>query len=139
GLKQLPVRAVAGVGPQKARELEALGIVSVLDLLEHFPFRYEDYRLRHPADAGDGEKVTIKGVIHGEPVLRVWGRNKSKLTCIVLVDRFFVTAVWWGRPFMKDRLQPGREVVLTCKLDESRRVRAITDSELSDASAVTHG
>ena len=139
GLKQLPVRAVAGVGPQKARELEALGIVSVLDLLEHFPFRYEDYRLRHPADAGDGEKVTIKGVIHGEPVLRVWGRNKSKLTCIVLVDRFFVTAVWWGRPYMKDRLQPGREIVLTGKWDARKREIAVTDSEFPDAGTVKTG
>jgi RecG-like helicase len=55
GLGQLPVRAVSGVGPQKVRELEAFGIATVQDLLEHFPFRYEDYRLRHLADVVDGE------------------------------------------------------------------------------------
>jgi ATP-dependent DNA helicase RecG len=139
GLGQLPVRAVSGVGPQKVRELEAFGIATVQDLLEHFPFRYEDYRLRHLADVGDGEKVTIQGVIHGEPVLRMWGRSKSKLTCIVLVDRFFVTAVWWGRHFLKNQLQPGREIVLTGKWDARKREIAVSESEFPDAGTAKTG
>src|SRR5690606_12978819 len=138
-LAQIPVREVAGVGPRKAAELEAFGIASVLDLLEHFPFRYEDYRLRRLEDAGDGEKVTIQGVIHGEPVLRMWGRNKTKLTCIVLVDRFFITAVWWGRHFLKNQLRPGRDIVLTGKWDARKREIAVAESEFPDAGTAKTG
>lgn len=139
GLSHIPVRSVSGIGPQKVRELEAFGIRSVLDLLEYFPFRYEDYRLRRLEDAGDGEKVTIQGVIHGEPVLRMWGRNKSKLTCIVLVDRFFVTAVWWGRHFLKNQLQPGKEIVLTGKWDARKRELSVAESEFPGAGNAKSG
>lgn len=139
GLDRLPVREVPGVGPRKEQELEALGVVTVRDLLEYYPFRYEDYRLRHLADVGDGEKVTIQGVIHGEPVLRMWGRNKSRLTCIVLVDRFFVTAVWWGRHFLKNQLQPGRDIVLTGKWDARKREIVVSESEFPDAGTVKTG
>jgi len=70
-LGHVPVRTIAGVGPQKAKELGAFGIVSALDLLEYFPFRYEDYRIRDLAEVKDGEKITIQGTIYGEPLLQM--------------------------------------------------------------------
>jgi len=138
-LGHVPVRAIAGVGPQKAKELGAFGIVSALDLLEYFPFRYEDYRIRDLAEVKDGEKITIQGTIYGEPLLQMWGRKKSRLTCRIAVDRLFVSAIWWGRHFLKDQLIAGREIVLTGKWDARKRQLMVTESEFPGAKSAKSG
>lgn len=125
----VPVREVQGVGPQKVKDLLTFGIESVGDLLHYYPFRYEDYRIRDLSLVKDGEKVTVQGTIYGEPLVQMFGYKKSRLTCKVMVDRFFVTAVWFNRHFLKEHLQPGKEIVITGKWDQRRKQLTVSESE----------
>jgi len=109
--------------------LRALGIDTVGRLLEYYPFRYEDYRLRDLTGVKDGEKITVQATIYGEPYVQMYGRNKSRMTCKVMVDRFMVTAVWFNRHFLKDRLRVGQDIVLTGKWDERRLAITVSESE----------
>ncbi|WP_405082565.1 ATP-dependent DNA helicase RecG [Paenibacillus chitinolyticus] len=130
-LNEIPVTEVRGIGGQKAEELQALGITRVAHLLEYYPFRYEDYSIRDLTQVKDGEKITVQGKIMSEPVLQRYGR-KNRLSCKVVIDHFFVTAVWFNRPFLKDQLAPGREIVLTGKWDQRRHQMTVSDSEFPD-------
>ncbi|CAN7514648.1 ATP-dependent DNA helicase RecG [Paenibacillus sp. LjRoot56] len=127
-LNQVEVREVHGVGAQKALELNAMGVFTVMDLLEYVPFRYEDYTVRDLASVKDGDRVTVKGYIIGEPVLQRYS-GKSRLSCKVMVDDFLLTAVWFNRHFLKDRLRPQQEILLTGKWDAKRRQMSVSDSE----------
>ena len=127
-LNQFEVREVHGVGAQKALELNSMGIFTVMDLLEYVPFRYEDYTVRDLASVKDGDRVTVKGYIIGEPVLQRYS-GKSRLSCKVMVDEFLLTAVWFNRHFLKDRLRPQQEIILTGKWDGKRRQMSVSDSE----------
>ncbi|WP_246067040.1 ATP-dependent DNA helicase RecG [Paenibacillus koleovorans] len=129
-LQALPVTSVKGIGPQKAKELEAFGIYSVGQLIEYFPFRYEDYRLRDLADVQDGDKITVEGSISSEPVLQRFG-GKSRLTVRVMCGAVLLTAVWFNRPFLKEKLRPGLPIVLSGKWDQRRRQVTVTDSEFA--------
>ncbi len=128
-LHHIPVRQVRGVSAAKAEELAALGIRSVADLLDYFPFRYEDYRLRDLTEVKDGDKITVQGTIYGEPLVRMYGRTKSRLTCMVMVDRFLITAIMFNRHFLKDKLVVGKEIVLTGKWDQRRLHLTVTETE----------
>lgn len=125
----LPLTQVKGVGQQKAKELESFGIYSIGQLIEYFPFRYEDYRIRDLADVSDGEKVTIEGSIYSEAVLQRYGRSKSRLSVRVLCGSIIVTAVWFNRPFLKEKLVAGQAIVLSGKWDQRRKQMTVTDSE----------
>lgn len=138
-LHALPVRAVAGVTPAKAKELEALGIGSVAGLLEYFPFRYEDYRIRDLSGVKDGEKVTVQGKIYSEPMLQMYGRTKSRMTCKVYVEPLFISAVLFNRHFLKDRLKPGQDIVLTGKWDGRRLQLTVSETELPGGSGSQTG
>src|SRR3989344_1028235 len=60
-----PISQIPGIGPVYAKRLEKLNIFSVKDILEHYPFRYEDYSVTTSiAQAQVGETVTIRGTIH---------------------------------------------------------------------------
>lgn len=134
-LHAIPITSIRGIGAEKAKELGALGLLTVGDLLDYYPFRYEDYRLRDLAGARDGERITIQGTIYGEAALSRFGRNKSRLTCKLLVDRFFVTAVWFNQPYLKDKLAPGREIVVTGKWEQRRSQITVGESEFPDTKA----
>lgn len=138
-LHALPVRSVSGVTPAKAKELEALGIDSVASLIEYFPFRYEDYRIRDLTGVKDGEKVTIQGKIYSEPSVQMYGRSKSRMTCKVYAEPLFISTVWFNRHFMKDKLRPGVEIVLTGKWDGRRLQLTVAESEFPGGSSSQSG
>lgn len=130
-LEQITVRQVNGVSALKEGELHAFGVYTILDLLEYFPFRYEDYRLRSLIEVKDGEKITVQAKIVGLPVLQRYGK-KSRLTCKMMVDDWMVTATWFNRHYLKEQLTSGREIILTGKWDQRRSQMTVLDSEFPD-------
>ncbi|WP_020615351.1 ATP-dependent DNA helicase RecG [Paenibacillus daejeonensis] len=130
--ERIPLRQIKGVSAQKEQELHAFGIHSAMDLLEYYPFRYEDYRIRNLTEVKHGERITIQGTVTGVPVLQRYGRTKSRLTCKVTVDQWLVTCVWFNRQFLKDQLTTGRELIVTGKWDQGRMHLTVTDSEFAD-------
>lgn len=130
-LSQCPVTMVKGVSALKQTELHAFGIFTVADLLDYFPFRYEDFHLRRLSEVKDGDKVTIEGRIMSQPVLQRYGR-KSRLTCRVLVEEWLITATWFNRPYLREQLEQGRDIVLTGKWDQRRMQLTVSTSEFPD-------
>jgi ATP-dependent DNA helicase RecG len=128
-LDQISVRQIKGVSAPKEEELHAFGVRTVADLLDYFPFRYEDYRIRELTDVKEGEKVTVLGHVRGVPLLQRYGKSKSRLTCKVEVGQWLVTAVWFNRHFLQDQLVLGREIMLTGKWEQQRLQMTISDSE----------
>lgn len=83
---QAPVSQLHGVGEERAKAFGGLGIHSVGDLLEYFPTRYEDYRVRDLTEVKDGERVTLAGTVYGEPSVRFNGKGKSRISGQVVLD-----------------------------------------------------
>lgn len=133
------VKEVKGVGAQKLGDLAALDIHTVADLLEYYPFRYEDYRLRELSEVKDGEKVTLMGRLVSDPVLQRYGRQKSRMSCRVLSDRSMYTAVWFNRQFLKDHLHAGQDIVLTGKWDAKRLQLTVSESEFPGKGSAKSG
>lgn len=119
-IHSLPVTEVKGVGAQRAKGLAQLGIHSVMDLLEYFPYRYEDYRIRRVTEAAHEKTITVNGKIEGLPSVRWYGRKKSRLSVKVHTDGVWITAVWFNQHYLKDKLFPGQDVVLVGKWDRHR-------------------
>ncbi|WP_042356280.1 ATP-dependent DNA helicase RecG [Bacillus rubiinfantis] len=122
------VTVLKGIGEETAENLAEMNIYTIRDLLEYFPYRYEDYRLRDLAEVGHDEKVTVEGKVHGEPSLVYYGRKKSKLTFHLLVDRYLIKAVLFNQPYLKNKLSLGDIVTVTGKWDAHRQT--ITTNEL---------
>ena len=59
-LNQISIRQMKGVSAQKEQELHAFGIHTIADLLDYFPFRYEDYRVRGLRKLKAGRKGLYK-------------------------------------------------------------------------------
>lgn len=137
-LNEISVRQVSGVSALKEGELHAFGIFTVNDLIEYYPFRYEDYRIRSLSEIKDGDRITLQAKIMGVPVLQRYGR-KSRMTCKMVAEGFMFTATWFNRHFLKDQLTTGREIVLTGKWDQRRSTITVSESEFPDKGTLRSG
>ena len=128
-LYKVPVKEVYGVKGKKPEELLVLGVSTVGELLDYYPFRYEDYTLRDLTEVKDGDKITVQGTIVGLPQVQMYGRIKSRMSCKIIVDKLFITAVWFNRHYLKDQFQTGTDIVLTGKWDQKRLHLTVSESE----------
>ncbi len=102
---QVPVTDVKGIGGETSELLHEMGIYTVSHLLEHFPYRYEDYAMKDLAEVKHDERVTVEGKVHSAPLLQYYGKKKSRLTVRVLVGRYLITAVCFNRPYYKQKIK----------------------------------
>lgn len=123
------VAAVKGIGDDLAEALAEMKIITVADLLEYFPYRYEDYRLKDLADVKHDEKVTVEGIVHSEPALVYYGRKKNRLTVRLLVGRYLVIATFFNQPYLKQKIKVNESITVTGKWDQHRQT--ITANEMA--------
>ncbi len=126
-LKQ-SVTAIKGIGDETAAALAEMNIYSIEDLLEHFPFRYEDYRLKDLTEVKHEERLTLEGKVQSEPSLVYYGRKKSRLTVKLLVDHFLIQVIFFNQPYLKKKIVLNETIQVTGKWDMHRRT--ITASEM---------
>lgn len=115
-----PVAVLHGVGREKELELQQIGINTVQQLIEHFPYRYENHEIVPIHELEHEQKATITGTVQGEPLLRYFGRKKSRLTVRLVCDGILVTATFFNRAFLKNKIKQGEAVTLTGKWDKHR-------------------
>ncbi|MHB8986543.1 MAG: OB-fold nucleic acid binding domain-containing protein, partial [Eubacteriales bacterium] len=113
-----PVQYIKSVGPRRAASLRNLGINTILDLLYHFPRRYEDRTAVKPAAAvAGGEVATLKGIVLSAQDLKPKrGLTVTKLALHDGANIFY--AVWFNQPFVKNLLSPGTRALLTGKVEK---------------------
>jgi len=122
----LPLDQLKGVGPETRKQLEDMRIHTIYDLLEYFPYRYEDFRVRNPEDMKHEEKVTVEGKVHSEPSLIFHGRKKSRLTVKVLIGNVLISAVFFNQHYLKNKLALGELITVTGKWDQYRQTITAT-------------
>ncbi|MCO7174661.1 ATP-dependent DNA helicase RecG [Sporolactobacillus kofuensis] len=123
----IPIQNLKGVGTRLAEELGTLGITTVENLVDYYPYRYDNYELRNLADVQDQEMATVSGIIQSEPLLNYYGKKKSRLSVRVLSGRYLITVILFNRPFLKRSLTLGEPVTVTGKWDRNRAVLTSTD------------
>lgn len=107
-----PVRYVQGVGEQRAKMMERMGIFTVRDLLLTLPRRYEDRRLLAPLrtlQAGEWRAVQVE-VIRTRWIQPRFGRGYLEA---VVTDRSAVARCrWFNAQYLQEQLSSGERLFL---------------------------
>ncbi len=126
-LDRLSVTELTGIGPARAKALGAMSIVSVLDLLMHYPRRYADRS--HPTlinDAVVGEESMIEAKvtsIRSRPA-----RNRRSIVDVEIADESGVlTVTFFNQPYRKDQLHEQDDVVVFGKVELFRSKLQMTN------------
>lgn len=129
-LASIPVEKVKGVGPSLLEKLHQIKIKSVKDLLEYFPYRYENYELIDIHRAMHEEKITVEAKVMTACQVQYYGKMKARMTFNVLVNHEVVKVVVFNRTFLKNRLKLDTLITVTGKWDLGRKVITATDIKI---------
>ena len=104
--------SMRGFGPARLKALSEIGIETGADLLGMLPRAYRDTTNPvSPAALTAGTEACFAGFVTGEPALhRVKGRTWVSATVADECGR--MRCLWFGQPWMKDRLRRDAPVVL---------------------------
>src|SRR5271170_2399607 len=115
-----PLFEVLGAKSTFLRRLEKLGLMTVRDLLWHFPSRYEDYsKVYSIAELEPGQQATIRGVVDDVTTGRSWRRQMSIVEAVIRDDTDTIRAVWFNQPYVANILKVGREANFAGKVSLS--------------------
>lgn len=113
-LKQ-PVSRLQGIGPKTTAVLSASGIITINDILKHYPRTYEDRKkltgLAPALKTNDAVMVNTAAVVTGH---EFFGRPPKQTLKVLIEDPAGIPAslVCFGRNYLADKLLPGQIIML---------------------------
>ncbi|MCK7467529.1 MAG: OB-fold nucleic acid binding domain-containing protein [Desulfosudis oleivorans] len=111
-----PVQHIRGVGPQVARLLTRLGVITVRDLLFTSPsVMRTGARQEGSPDLSTGEYHAVTGEVTRCDIIAPGRRNRRlKMVSVTLTDGTgTVMAKWFNQTYLKKTFQPGRRIMIS--------------------------
>lgn len=87
------------VTPKKKEIMMSMNILSVDDLLTHYPFRYEENIYKPVENWQVGDKLICEGIILSSPRVIRFGRNKTMTKFSILVEDEPFDCIIYNRPW----------------------------------------
>lgn len=116
------LQELKGVGPKSLQLLNELNIHTLEDLVLYLPTRYEDESVINLNEASDGDVVTVTGEVYSSPTVAFFGRNRSKLTCHMMINNIAVKVTFFNQPYLKKRLVMGETVTVKGKWEHKKQI-----------------
>lgn len=119
---ETPLSAISSIKKPTLAKLVRMGIVTVRDLLYHFPFRYEDYSAVLAIDAlVPNELCTIEGTVTQIEAGRTF-KKKMLLTEATLTDATGqIRLIWFNQRFVSQTLKAGMTIRVSGKVTSDRQ------------------
>jgi len=134
--KPKPLQFLKGVGPERAKLLQAMGLETVSDLIRYFPRRYEDRRPRPVFELKDGDFATVQGTVIASKV----SPGRVKVIKLTIEDREGrrVYGTWFNQTYIARDYPIGTKVRITGKVKWQGRIPEIMVTDITKDGSVQH-
>ena len=124
------LKDVKGIGPKSLLLLNKLNIMTIEDLVTHYPFRYDVLKRDELGKVEDGERIIIDGKIESVPILMRFKAGLNKMNFRLVTASGVVGVSIFNRAFLKTKLLVGSDVIVIGKLDKGKNVITASDIKL---------
>jgi ATP-dependent DNA helicase RecG len=127
-LADIRVSELKSVGPKFAAGLDAMGITTVLDLLDHYPRRYIDRTQRAEiAELSIGDEATVDAEVRSIRSRRTRDGRRTIVNAVVYDGTGLLELVFFNQPWRERQLSVGTQVSLFGKVEQYRGNRQLTN------------
>ncbi len=111
---------IKGIGPARLKAFEAAGITTVRELVMFLPKEYRDLTQTVPlSELKPGDIACVKVKVAGEASQR--RVKRLVITKLYVTDGTdTVPVIWYNQPWLKNQMQPGRELLLYGKAEHKQ-------------------
>ena len=129
-----PITKHFRLSPMHAKALRHLHIVTIRDLLYHFPQRYEE--AGHESRVGalvPGSKVTLTGIVGGLKAKKLWKSRRPATEGWFEDSGGKVKLMWFNQPYIASYVKQGVVVTLTGTVGGSAEKPYISNPEIEES------
>lgn len=103
------VKFIKGVGPNRVKLLNKIGIYTLKDLITYYPRTYEDRsKPKNICECTNGEEVLIEGIVCNRiSEVRMHGKTMQKL--IIRDETMSANITWFNQSYLKNRFEVGKK------------------------------
>lgn len=121
------INELKGVGVTLEKKLNNLGINSINDLLEYYPYKYNIINIVSINAVNDNENCTVKVTIVDTPRVGYIKKNFNRLSFRGISENTILNVTIFNRAFLKNNLTMGKEVVLVGKYNKLKNTFTASD------------
>ena len=122
------VRYIKGVGEQKAKALEKLGIRTLQDLISYFPRAYDDRReIVKIKDLRDGESACVAAMVAAAPTLSRIRKGLELVKLRAVEGDAVLDITFFNQAYRKNSLHPGETYTFYGKAEGNLLRKAMTN------------
>ena len=121
------LNAIKGLGPKTIETLKNIGVNSIRDLVEYYPYRHDLIVLDNIKDCVDKQNVIIECIIDSVPLSRRFRANMAALTFRAMSNKKMIAVMIFNRTFLKTQLRPGTTITVIGKYDALKNTVIASD------------
>ena len=125
------IEEIKGVGPKTANLLIKSGIVTTLDLLSYYPYRFDELTRSNIRELIDEDKIIIDGIVESIPSVFFFNKRMNRMTFRVNTGAYLLNVTIYNRAFLKTKLNVGTKVTLIGKYHKKNNQVIASDIRLS--------
>ncbi len=115
------IMTIKGVGEKAVEKFDKLDIVTVGDLLEHYPRDYDEVRpIKEIRALKEGELAAIEANMVSRPQMKLHGKLKIITTVMTDHSGKMIDVTWFNMPFLKNQLHMGTVYILRGRVVRKR-------------------
>lgn len=121
---------IKGIGPKTILSLNSLGIYTLDDLLNYFPYRYNVLKPVSLSTASDDDQVLINGYIENPIKVFFIKKNLNKLSFKLNTGTELINVTIFNRSFIKPNLSVGKQISVLGKYNRKNNTFVANDIKL---------
>lgn len=121
---------IKGIGPKTILSLNSLGIYTLDDLLNYFPYRYNVLKPVSLSTASDDDQVLINGYIENPIKVFFIKKNLNKLSFKLNTGTELINVTIFNRAFIKPNLSVGKQISVLGKYNKKNNTFVANDIKL---------
>ena len=124
------LQTIEGIGPKTEELLAKIQIFTIEDLVNHYPFRYEVVRRSELNELKDGDKITIDGIIEGQPTIIYLSPKLKRIVFRINTGQNIINITVYNKVYLMDNLKNGKVVTVVGKYDKLKNTVIASDVRL---------
>jgi len=116
------LKTLKGLGEKSELLLNSMNIYSVEDLIEHYPYRYIEYKINNINEINNDTQVIIVGTIESTPIIRFFRAKLNSLNFRISTSGKMVNVTMYNRAFMKNHITIGKTITVIGKYNQKKNL-----------------
>ena len=127
---------IEGIGPKTNELLAKLNILTIEDLINHYPFRYEVLKRSKLDEIKDRDKIVIDGIIEGQPTIIYINPKLKKIIFRINTGKNMLNVTIYNQVYLMDNIKSGKFITIIGRYDKIKNTVIASDVRMERLPAI---